>query len=140
MMNEMLKESNHLMKAMMKSIDDNTSRSDLDIIDRIIALQQNQIKIINSAISAYGIQSKNKRAISGLENQNIMDDTTAIDILPFEPDNEKVKCPLFDNIISRAECLDYSGSNNDDCINCYIGKKTKKKLLSTKFAVYTESV
>ncbi len=136
MMNEMLKESNHLMKSLMKSIDEKTTRSDLDIIDRIISLQQNQIKIINSAISAYGIQSKNKRAISGLENQNIMDDTTAIDLLPFEPDKEKVKCPLFDNFISRSECLDYSGSNPDDCNNCYIGKKTKKKLLAPTVAVY----
>ena len=118
-----------MMKLLLKALVPDATKPDLGVIDRAIAVQLNQIKIINAAISGYAIQAKNRRAIIGLENQNIMDDSTAIDILPFDPDQEKVKCPLYDHLITRSECLDYSGSNADDCKSCYIGRATKKKML-----------
>lgn len=136
MINEMLKESTQMMEMLKNALINPTFKLDLEIFDRAITLQQNQIKIVNTAISAYAVHSKNRRALVGLKNMNIMDDTVALEILPIDPDSEKVKCPLFDNLISRNECLDYSGSNPIDCNGCKIGKSTRKKLLSKNSAVY----
>lgn len=92
---------------------------------------EGQIKLINAVISAYGIQSKNKRAAVGMERMNLMDDTTAIDLMLGDPEVDKVKCPLRDDLITRQECLDFSGEarNLDDCSGCPIGKATKDKLI-----------
>jgi len=49
-----------------------------------------------------------------------------------DPEVDKVKCPLKDELILRAECLDYSGSHHDDCSGCEIGSATKDKLLGVK--------
>jgi len=91
---------------------------------------EGQIKLINAVVNAYGISSKNKRALAGLERMNLMDSTTAIDLMLGDPELDKVKCPYHDHLITRAECLDYSGSHLDDCMGCEIGKDTKDKLLS----------
>jgi hypothetical protein len=45
-----------------------------------------------------------------------------------EPDG--LKCPEQGNLITRSECLDYSGDHNDVCSGCEIGKSTKSTLLS----------
>lgn len=90
---------------------------------------EGQIKLINSIVSAFGIASKNKRVLAGLEKMNLMDDSTAVDLLLGSPDDEKVKCPEADNLITRTECLDYSGSHHDVCSGCEIGKATKDKLI-----------
>ncbi len=101
-------------------------------VDQITSAQrefEGQIKLINTVVQAFAIQSKNKRAISGLERMNIMDENTAIDLMLGDPEIDKVKCPEHDNLITRAECLDYSGSHFDDCRGCEIGAATKKRLL-----------
>ncbi|MFA6315661.1 MAG: hypothetical protein WC648_04840 [Candidatus Paceibacterota bacterium] len=101
-------------------------------LDTIAAAQrefEGQIKLINAVVSAYGISSKNKRALVGLERMNIMSDTEAVDLLLGDPEADKVKCPYHDNLITRAECLDYSGHHYDECSGCEIGKATKGKLL-----------
>jgi hypothetical protein len=90
---------------------------------------EGQIKLINAVVSAYGIASKNKRTMTGLERMNLMDETTAIDLMIIDPEFDKVKCPVKGNVITRAECLDYSGHNYADCAGCEIGKDTKNKLL-----------
>lgn len=64
-----------------------------------------------------------------LENKNMFDEATAIDLGLGDPEVDKVKCPERDDLITRAECLDYSGSHMDDCSGCEIGKATKAKLL-----------
>jgi len=90
---------------------------------------EGQIKLINAVVSAFGIASKNKRALVGLERMNLMDETTAIDLMLGDPEEDKVKCPEHDGLITRSECLDYSGHHFDDCDGCEIGKATKNKLL-----------
>lgn len=92
---------------------------------------EGQIKLINAVVSAYGIQSKNKRAAVGMERMNLMDDTTAIDLMLGDPEIDKVKCPLQDDLITRQECLDFSGEarNFGECSGCQIGKATKDKLI-----------
>ena len=92
---------------------------------------EGQIKLINSVVQAFGIASKNKRAMTGLERMNLMDDTTAIDLMLGDPEVDKVKCPHQINLITRAECLDYSGEakHMEDCQGCEIGIDTKNKLM-----------
>jgi len=103
-------------------------------IDEITAAQrefEGQIKLINVVVSAFGIVAKNRRAMASLKRMNIMDDTTAIDLGLGDPEIDKVKCPMRDALITRAECLDYSGENNnfETCYGCEIGNATKDMLL-----------
>jgi hypothetical protein len=101
-------------------------------LDAVTAAQrefEGQIKLINAVVSAYGIQSKNKRALVGMERMNLMDDTTAVDLMLGDPEVDKVKCPDRTELITRQECLDYSGSHFDDCSGCEIGRATKDKLM-----------
>ena len=92
---------------------------------------EGQIKLINAVVSAYGIASKNKRALKGLSQMNIMDSTTAIDMMLGDPNVDKVKCPVQSKVITRNECLDYSGEseNIENCRGCEIGIATKEMLL-----------
>ena len=60
---------------------------------------------------------------------NLMDDSTAVDLGLGDPNEDKVKCPDKGKLITRAECLDYSGEHIEDCLGCEIGGNTKKKLL-----------
>ena len=92
---------------------------------------EGQIKLINAVVSAYGIASKNKRALTGLRQMNIMDSTTAVDLMLGDPNLDKVKCPAQNKIITRTECLDYSGEpeHTEDCRGCEMGITTKQMLL-----------
>jgi hypothetical protein len=120
---QMFMESNARMKKIMKG------GFRLDEIASAQREFEGQIKLINAVVSAFGIASKNKRALDGLNKMNLMDDSTAIDLLLGDPEVDKVKCPEHDDLITRAECLDYSGSHSDECFGCEIGKATKSKLL-----------
>lgn len=60
---------------------------------------------------------------------NMMGKGQAIDVGEGTPDEEKVKCPLSEKLIMRAECLDYSGSHYDECKGCEIGRYTKSIML-----------
>lgn len=96
---------------------------------------EGQIKLINAIVSAFGIASKNKRALIGLQRMNIMDDSTAIDMLLGDPEVDKIKCPVHDDLITRADCLDYSGDKKhalNECMNCELGAITKERLLIAK--------
>lgn len=92
---------------------------------------EGQIKLLNAVISVYGIASKNKRALTGLKQMNLMDPTTAIDLMLGDPNIDKVKCPVQNKIITRAECLDYSGETEhiEVCQNCEIRATTREMLL-----------
>jgi len=125
---QMFKDSNTRMNQLM----DGKTLSRLDVIAAAQREFEGQIKLINAVVSAYGISSKNKRALKGLEKMNIMDDTTAIDLMLGDPEIDKVKCPIQEKIICRHDCLDYSGSHFDDCQGCEIGRATKEKLLPPK--------
>jgi len=119
-------ESNSRMKKIMKG------GFKLDEVSTAQREFEGQIKLINALVSAFGVSSKNKRAMIGLERMNIMDETTAIDLMLGDPEVDKVKCPVQDKLIIRAECLDYSGEakHRDDCAGCEIGIATKDKLIS----------
>ena len=127
-LSKMFQESNLRMKKLMDALESG-NKLDMDTIAAAQREFEGQIKSLNATVSIYAVMSKNKRAIAGFEKQNIMDDTTAIDLMLGDPETDKVKCPLQDDLITRAECLDYSGSHGDDCRGCEIGRSTKAKLL-----------
>jgi len=102
------------------------SKNDAEII---ISAAREARKWATLAIQAYAVESKNKRVISALERMNIMDGSTAVDLMLGDPEADKVKCPCYNDLITRAECLDYSGNHYDDCKGCKIGLATKNKLL-----------
>jgi hypothetical protein len=116
----------------MKKLMEGKGTLNLDVIASAQREFEGHIKLINAVVSAYGISSKNKRALAGLERMNLMDDTTAIDLMLGDPETDKVKCPEKEELITRAECLDYSGSH-PDCSGCEIGQATKRKLLPEQF-------
>ena len=120
---QMFKESNTRMKQIMKG------QFQPDSIGAAQREFEGQIKLVNAVVNAFGIASKNKRAMKGLERMNIMDQTTSVDLMLGDPEVDKVKCPHKDSLITRSECLDYSGSHFDDCKGCDIGAKTKDMLL-----------
>ena len=124
---KMFMESNDRMKKIMKG------NFRLDEIASAQREFEGQIKLINAVVSAYGIASKNKRALTGMERMNLLDGTTAIDMKLGDPEVDMVKCPLKDNLITRAECLSYSGHHtvegDFECAGCEIGVETKDKLL-----------
>ena len=62
---------------------------------------------------------------------NLIGDAQAIDI-DVDLENEKLVCPLTDEPISRAACLDYSGGHNDDCAGCKNKKITQDRLMGEK--------
>ena len=125
---QMFKESNERMKKLMEG----KGTLNLDVIASAQREFEGQIKLINAVVSAYGISSKNKRALTGLQRMNLMDDTTAVDLMLGDPEADKVKCPEQDSLITRQECLDYSGTHSD-CAGCEIGIATKRKLLPEQF-------
>ena len=120
---QMFKESNSRMQKIMKGN---------FVVDEVTSAQrefEGQIKLVNAVVNAFGIASKNKRAMKGLERMNIMDPSTAVDLMLGDPEVDKVKCPIKDGLITRSDCLDYSGDHFEDCKNCDIGSETKRVLL-----------
>lgn len=115
----------------MKSIE-GAKKPDMEVIAACQRECEIQIKTLNSIASFYGIASKNKRTMTGLERMNIMDDQIAIDMGLGDPEVDKVKCPCHNELITRTECLEYSGSHFDDCLGCEIGTETKDKLLGPR--------
>lgn len=60
---------------------------------------------------------------------NLIGDGQAIDTEEGDPEVDKVKCPYHVDLITRAECLDYSGHHHEDCDGCEVGLATKNKLI-----------
>jgi hypothetical protein len=88
-------------------------------------------KLLNQQIQTAMLFESQKKVYNTLERKGIVDATAHLDI-GGDPEVDKVKCPCHNNLITRAECLDYSGSHHDDCAGCEIGKATKDKLLPEK--------
>ena len=101
-------------------------------------------KHINTEIAIYSQTEKRAKLLlqahtsgakikSGLLREiyktNLIGEGEAIDTGNDDPEIDKIKCPYHDNLITRAECLDYSGSHLEDCMGCEIGKATKDMLL-----------
>jgi hypothetical protein len=127
----MLKDSNDRMRRLMEAIDNPGKIKNLDMITAAQREFEGQIKSLQVIVSLYGVSSKNRRAVSGLKKMNIMDDLSAVDLMIIDPEAEKVKCPVLDMLITRGDCLDYSGetANKKECSICTNGLETKRRLL-----------
>jgi hypothetical protein len=101
----------------MKAIE-GVNKPDMEVIASSQREMEYQIKAANIVIQAFAIASKNKRTMIGLEKMNIMDDSTAIDLGLGNPEDDKVKCREREMLVTRADCLDYSGTHLDDCDGC----------------------
>ena len=119
----MFLESNKRMKEIM------TGQFRLEQVSAAQREFEGQIKLLNAVVSAFGIASKNKRALVGLERMNIMSSTEAVNLLIGSIEDEHVKCEITGKLMTRNECLDYSGHHHDECSGCEIGAATKKILL-----------
>lgn len=121
---QMFEDSNSRMKSIMKQ----TKKYSPEELSQAQREFEAQIKLLNAVISAHGIASKNKRAMVSMERMNLMDESTAIDFLECGREEDKVKCPNLHNPITRAECLDRSGSSThyEECLKCDIGKASRR--------------
>ena len=106
----------------------------VDEVQAFVSLTNAAHKWANMALQAYAIESKNKRVMKSLNKMNIMDEDTAIEIGAIG--DGKVKCPVQETLITREECLDYSGSHNGDCSGCDIGIVAKELLIDRVNPIY----
>jgi len=124
-------ESNQIMKRLFKAIE-GVDKPDMEVITAIQRQMEINIKRVHAHVAMFVTSEKNNRAKTRWERMNLQDDT-AVDLLLGDPEVDKVKCPERDDLITRAECLDYSGKHSlDDCKGCEIGTATKDKLLGAK--------
>lgn len=119
----MFKESNARMKKIM------SGQFNVDHMNIAQREAEIMVKNCNVVMGFFQVASKNARTLKGLERMNIMDDTTAVDLMLGDPEIDKIKCPEKDDLILRCDCLDYSGQGHEECIGCEIGKVTKNMLL-----------
>lgn len=85
-------------------------------------------KLLNQQIQTAMLFENQKKVYNILERKGIVDATAHLNI-GGDPEVDKVKCPEHDDLITRAECLDFSGSHLEECSGCEIGKATKEKLI-----------
>ena len=86
-------------------------------------------KRTTSILKILVMQAKFKGKISReLTNTNLIGNNEAIDINT-NHEVEMIKCPNTDKLITRAECLDTSGSSPQLCVDCEHNKITKDRLL-----------
>lgn len=122
-------ESNVLMKKLFKAIEGG-DKPDMAVVYAIQRQMEINIKRVHAHVAMFNTAEKNSRAKSRWERMNLQDDT-AVDLLLGDPEDDKLKCPEQDHLITRHECLDYSGeaNNHDTCAHCDLGLDTKRKLL-----------
>lgn len=122
---DMFKKSNSRMNTIMKG------EFNLPEISAAQREFEGQIKLINAVVNAHAVDSKNRRALKKMENMNLMDGSTAIDLGLGDPEVDKIKCPNDGQLMLRADCLEYSGKseNIETCKVCDNFNITRKMLL-----------
>lgn len=80
-------------------------------------------------LQAYGLAAKHRGLLGRVVRSNLIGDGEAIDI-DTDVETEKVKCPEKDGeLITRAECCEFAGSNPDRCTGCDNREATYRLLL-----------
>jgi len=109
-----------------KKIDERQVNTEIAIYSQI----EKRAKLL---LQAYTSGAKVKQGLMReLVESNHVGEGEAIDIREENAENDKVRCYEQDAIITRQECLDYSGTHSD-CAGCEIGIATKRKLLPEQF-------
>ena len=92
-------------------------------------------KRIKHMIQAVTICAKYGRsATNRIISTNLIGDHAAVTAILSDPEKEQLMCPAQDNkLISRSECLDYSGKHNDICAkDCKHFGITRRLLIGPK--------
>ena len=72
-----------------------------------------------------------KKVSNRIERRNVLGDSQAIETNT-DPEIEMIKCPEKDfRLVSRNECLDYSGTHNEECTTCDHKPITQNRLLGS---------
>lgn len=98
-----------------------------DLIAGYSQLEKRQKNMI--MIQSLAVKANNNKPIKNLEKQGVIGGRTTIDLAIEEKEDQTVRCPINGDIITRAECLDYSGTHMDDCKGCGNFKETRDLLL-----------
>ena len=86
---------------------------------------------VNSMINvqALAIKARSQKPLTAMMKQNLIGNSSSIDLSIEEKENETVRCPNNGNLITRAQCLHTSGENIDACAGCNQDKITKNLLI-----------
>ena len=101
-------------------------------IHTLIAMYSQSEKRMRLMLQAMGMAAKHGgKHMNRMIKSNLIRNGTVIDLSPEEIEEEKILCQLNDKHITRAECLDFSGSsdNMDKCSGCEEGIANKKLLV-----------
>ena len=96
----------------------------LKVYKRTQALQNNMIKI-----EQMRLQAGNNTPVNKLIEQNLIGNRIALNLKVEERGLETIRCTYNEKIITRDDCLDYSGSHMDQCAGCHHNKATKQALI-----------
>jgi len=91
-----------------------------------------QLSLLNVILRGLEITTGQRSLKNQLKAMNIMDSSVAVDLGIGDPELDKIKCPAKDDLILRADCLDYSGSHSEECNGCENRKETQDLLLGTQ--------
>ena len=110
-----------------KKIDERQVNTEIAIYSQI----EKRAKLL---LQAYTSGAKVKQGLMReLVKSNFVGDGEAIDVGEGSAENDRIRCAEQDAVISRHECLDYSGSHVEDCRGCEIGNTTRRLLLPEQF-------
>ena len=111
------------------SKDLSNGKIDIQTVNAQIGIFSQVEKRIKLSIQALAMEAKFKGKVSrDLKALNLLGDKEAIDT-GTSREVEMIKCPNTDKLISRAECLDFSGSHSDMCVDCEHKSITQNRLL-----------
>lgn len=105
----------------------------LDKVRELRDEAKTQISALNTYISAYAVESKNKRTgtvglVRALKSIAAIDESEALPILS-NPGEDIIMCPETKTAMDRNGCLDNQENNPEMCEYCEIGSETKRLLL-----------
>lgn len=121
----MFKEGNKILAELNR----NPKSVNLDVVNTQIKMIDVQTKLFGHLVSLHVSGAKDKRSLNGMERQGLIGKTSAVDLMLGDPEIDKVKCPYNNNLITRAECLDESGTHMERCEGCETGLETKRMLI-----------
>jgi len=101
-------------------------------VQTLIAMYSQTEKRMRLMLQAMALAAKHgKPHLTRMVRSNLIGDGTVIDLSPEELEEEKVLCKLSNKHMTRAECIDFSGSkdNFDNCQGCSVGLECKRLLV-----------
>lgn len=120
------------LRGVLKRIDLKTMSDDELHQRMLVYTQMEKRERLVVQVATLGCKYGPKR-IEQLRSSNLIGDGSVIDV---DTDMEKdtVRCPLNEKIITRGQCLDFSGlaANIDKCEGCRNYSVTRRKLLGDK--------